>query len=403
MTKPKVIFRRHFSNALTVPLLLNVVERSCLAREIDIQVRSREEAVGRGDLLIYSLMTPFLHEMADEIGRMKSLGARIVIGGPHVDFENHELLLRLGATSVCASPAESGLIPVLESFLSGKLQEHPFWEAVPDSTVDISSFLPLSLRLPTLPPLELMRGCGYACPFCATSGHRKSLRDWGSIEHYLQELQKRKARRVNFLVPSALEYIAQGRDVESTLQRLFETCRGRGLELIEYGIFPSEIRPETVTDSRIDVLKRFVANKSLTMGLQTGYRVRAAEIGRNCEPQLLESAIDTMRSRGFGVNLDLIVGFPGEDAREFEESLDAATAFTLRSGVRLQVHRFFPLGRSPWQWRKPADLDRDKRERLDQLEGRGTITAGWRINDDQWRKYWDWLESRHPDWASRYS
>ncbi len=402
MKKKRVIFRVHASNALTIPLLVGIVENSLLMKEVDLVVSGIPVVAAPGDLIIYSIMTPFLPKLAAEIARMKELGALVVIGGPHVDHENFELLLRMGATSVSAAKAETDLIPIIETALDGRLPDHPFWPERPISMLDFSAFIPICTRLPTVPPLELMRGCGYSCLFCATSGRKRMIRTWSSIELYLKQLQERGGRRVNFIVPSALDFSMSGLSVEESLLMLFEECRKKEFRHIEFGIFPSEIRPETVTLQKLELLKRYVVNRKLTIGIQSGSQNRLRQLRRFVDQQQLENAIETVRSAGFGLNLDLIVGFPDESMEEFSQSLDMALSLRKSGKTRLQVHRFFPLGNSPWQWLKPSEIDKEKHQRLSLLEGAGEISSGWQINDKQWHSYRDWLIRDYPDWAEKY-
>jgi len=400
--KKKLFFRRNYFNTLTIPYLLNIVENSHLFNEFELVITDEPDSAMSGDLLIYSTMTPFLPELADEMARLSQKGVQIVVGGPHVDFENHELLLEMGAISTSAAPAEKGLIPLLEAYLDGCLCEYPFWPDESISSHELSCCLPLTKLLPTVPPLELMRGCGYSCAFCATSGQLRKIRTWPSIKVYLNCLQERGGRRVNFIVPSALEFKLEGCSVEESLQVLFEECVKNQFKFIEYGIFPSEIRPETVTREKVKILKNYVVNRNLTIGLQSGYKPRLQQGKRDIDDQLIKHAVDTILSAGFGLNLDLIVGFPQEDFEEFSHSIEKAMLFRKYGNIRLQIHRFFPLGNSPWQWAKPSEIDAEKHNVLNRLECNGILSGGWRLNDNQWRKYWDWLEKDHPCWAVKY-
>lgn len=402
MAKKKILFRRHYSNALTIPLLLNILEKSVWRNELDLMVSDEISSLSRNDLVIFSLMTPFLHEMASEIRFLADRGVQVVVGGPHVAADNYPLLLRMGAVSASAAPAETGLPAIVAAAISGNLPEHPFWQAESLAAEDWAAFLPYSAQLPTLPPLELMRGCGYCCSFCATAGRNKMIRDLPDILAYLDIVQQQNAHRVNFIVPSALDFFLEGYSVTDSLQILFEQCARRSVSLIEYGIFPSEIRPETVTPDKVAVLKRYVANTRLTLGVQSGAKIRLKSINRSIDDPVLMTAVETIRAGGFGLNIDMIVGFPGENYEEFRESVDFALFLRKSFQVKLQFHRFFPLGNSRWQWKRPAEIDDKKKKVLEKLEGGGVISAAWRHNDAQWQSHWQWLRREYPDWADRY-
>lgn len=399
----KLIIRRYPFNMLTVPLLLNILERSPLSRELELAVWDKAGEVNAGDIVIFSVMTPYIPVVASEIKRFREGGARVLVGGPHADNENHELLLAMGASAVSAAPAETGLIPLIESCLDDRIDDHPFWEYQGATGKQLSEYLPVTSLLTTMPPVELMRGCGYSCTYCATAGHRRVLRERPSIFEYLDVLHDRHARRVNFIVPSALEFYMAPEGTADSLVFLFEACLERSITMIEYGIFPSEIRPETLDEQLVSILKKYVINRSLTLGLQSGSECRLQRVNRRGNIQHVQAAIELVHASGMGVNIDLIVGFPGEDVDEMKESLDLAISMKKRGAVKIQVHRYFPLGGSADQWAMPSELNLEKVNILQELEKRGLIKGGWRQNDLQWRQYWSWLKENHPTWLDRYT
>jgi radical SAM superfamily enzyme YgiQ (UPF0313 family) len=400
--KKRIIFRRYPFNTLTIPLLLNIFENSALTAWAEAEVWDAPSTLVPGDIFVFSLMTPFLPVVADEIAAIGKGGGVVIVGGPHLAQDNHELLLEMGAAATSAAPAEASLIPMLQACMDGSIRQTPFWPHQPLTVEDFSAHLPVSSKVATLPPLELMRGCGYACAYCATSGHRRVMRTWPSVVKYLDLLHQRKAVRVNFIVPSALDLVLGDFSPGESLAALFAACSERSIPTIEYGIFPSEIRPETVDDGMVALIRDHVCNRSLTLGLQSGSATRLSEIGRKCDLGRFKGAVDIIIAAGLGVNMDLIVGFPDEDVKEMSHSLQEALELKKRGRIKVQVHRFFPLGNSAWQWRRPSVIDAEKRALLDRLERAGQIRAGWRLNDLQWQQYWNWLCHDHPSWAKRY-
>lgn len=97
-----------------------------------------------------------------------------------------------------------------------------------------------------------------------------------------------------------------------------------------YGGFGKELtveagRPDTITREKLQILRDFGA-KRISVNPQSMNEITLARIGRNHAPKDIESAFALVRELGFAsVNMDVIAGLPGEDARDFERTLEAVT------------------------------------------------------------------------------
>jgi B12-binding domain/radical SAM domain protein len=417
--KRRVIFRVFPGNRLTMPLLLNIWEKNGLDRCFDIQLAdaapgrlsSRQaKVVGSGDVFIYSFMTPHLPWVAEEIGRLRAgAGAAplLAAGGPHVSGEP-ELAMACGFNVLFRGPGEKTFLQFGRDLLTGKivagetiLYDGRGMAGDDEADHDAASwedYIPVSSYFQTVPALEITRGCFWNCRYCQTGGEIPLYRDFGSIRAYLAELRRRRMPRVGFIAPSALEYGVKDRARPGLdkIETLLEICRTAGFRFIEYGIFPSELRPDTVSGDGVRLLERYVSNRRLTFGAQSASDGRLTAIGRGHRVDDITAAVETANEAGFAANLDFIVALPGETAGDRRDLLALIKKLRQKYRVHFQLHHFFPLAGSPFARRLPSYLSAAERQTFSDLKKNGLASDWWLDGEKSVRGYFRWLEKKFP-------
>lgn len=425
LKKRRVIFRVFPGNRLTMPLLLNIWEKNGLDRCFEIQLAdaapgrlslSQTGIVGADDVFIYSFMTPHLPWVAEEIGRLRS-GAGVVpllaAGGSHVSGES-ELALRCGFNVLFRGPGEKTFLQFGRDLLAGKIvagetliyddRAMPCDDKADHAAASWEGYIPVSAYFKTVPPLEITRGCFWNCRYCQTGGEKPRYRGHDSISAYLTELRRRRMPRVGFISPSALEYGAKDRARPNLdkIEVLLELCRTTGFSFIEYGIFPSEVRPNTVSGDGLSLLRRYVSNRRLTFGAQTASDARLAVIGRGHLLDDIVTAVETANGAGFTANLDFIIALPGETAGDRCDLLDLIKTLRQKYRVYFQLHHFFPLAGSPFARRFPSFLSAAERQTFSDLKKNGLASDWWLAGEKSVQDYFRWLEKKFPAVFNEY-
>jgi B12-binding domain/radical SAM domain protein len=406
MKKRRVFCRILPCSRLAFPLLLNAWEKDGLDSEFDIMVLEPAadlKKIGGGDVVLYSLMTPDIPLVQAEIHRLKKAGARVVGGGPHITGDQ-ELSAKIGFDVLFAGAAEHTFATFGHDLLAGRV-EPIYRDNGETGQDDFNACLPISRHIPTRPPLEITRGCSWKCAYCETNRFPVQYRDPDSIRAYLEIQAREKCTRVNFISPSALEYGAlKAGDIHlDRIEEILALARDFGFRFIEYGIFPSEIRPDTLSAPALEMLKRYVANKSITIGAQSGADGRLKELGRGHTSADIEQAVDLANGSGFLVNLDFIIGYPDETAEEREITYRFILRMKKAYRIKAHLHYFFPLAGSRYAFRFPAFLSPGERETWLALMKNGTAFGGWESNEKQVIGYFQWLERKFPTYYARYS
>src|SRR5438067_4727359 len=124
--------------------------------------------------------------------------------------------------------------------------------------------------------LEITRGCIYACSFCQTPFMFKARFRHRSVpnirEHVARMRTDGTVRYARFLTPTCLSYGSADESVDlAAVEELLAAVREELPEgRIYFGTFPSECRPEHVTPRSLRLLSRYVDNRQLVIGGQSG-------------------------------------------------------------------------------------------------------------------------------------
>lgn len=402
--KRRLIFRRTPTNQLSLPILLNVLETHEMDGELEIVVTGDLPVLAGGDVVAYSFMTPHIPAVQQEIRRINRPDILIVGGGPHISGDR-ELAFKIGIDILFPGSGETAFLQFARDLADRDIKkERKIYNSSQEDRNSLDSYFPVSRYMKTLPPLEIMRGCLWRCAYCQTHCNKMEYRDLDSIHRYLKILKETRSKRVNFIAPSALEYgagRAGGGDVEK-IETLLRMAAASGFDFIEYGIFPSEIRPDTVSDRAVGAIKKYVTHKRLTIGAQSGSDERLKQLKRGHSTGDIEQAVEIVNSHGFLANLDFIFGYPDETPEERAHTLDFIRRLHRQYRIRVQSHHFFPLSGSEYAFRLPSPITPGERERLFNLKTSGIGTDQWRENERQVKNFFSWLKRFDAGYFKRY-
>ncbi len=338
-----------------------------------------------------SVLTLQFENMRQLVRELRSAhGERLTIlaGGPHVTANVHDML-DAGIDIVFRGEAEESFPDVLRRLAAGRDFHVVDGIAFPGRNgvilnpragpVDIETFPSFAPKRGMFGPIEITRGCPFACSFCQTShifGVRPRHRSIAAIVRQAVSLRSKGRKVVRVLSPNAFSYGSpDGRRLNlaalaELLAALRESVTSYGR--IIFGYFPSEVRPEHVTQETLELLRRFADNDEIVIGAQSG-SPRMLEICRRSHTVAdVLTAVWLARRYGYKVIVDFIVGLPGEDVEDAR-----ATATILKEiagmGARIHVHMFAPLPQTAFSADRPGQIFPDILHALDELRQRRAI------------------------------
>lgn len=206
--------------------------------------------------------------------------------------------------------------------------------------------------------------CPTVCTYCSFSSG--ALADWADrVEDYLAALTKELIYIAEKSVKKRLNTIYIGGGTPTTLtasqlERLLECIDTHFSReyLLEYTVEAG--RPDSITRDRLEVLRKHGITR-LSVNPQSMQQKTLDTIGRKHRVEEVPEAFCLARRMGFdNINMDLIAGLPGEDAKDMEDTLRQIRELSPDS---LTVHSLAIKRAAKMEW---ADLktDADKISRI---------------------------------------
>jgi B12-binding domain/radical SAM domain protein len=349
-------------------------------------------------VVLWSFYSPDFAESANELARVRAAtgdAALHIAGGVHATAEPLATLkagfdfvaLGEGEHTICeivATLSETDDVDRLKgraglAYLeSGRLTSHGPGERHP-----LDAYPAFNARYKKWNALEITRGCVYACSFCQTPYMFKARFRHRSIENVranIDQMALSGSRFVRFLTPTSLSYGSEGTEPNlEAVDGLLRTVReGAGAEAkIFFGTFPSEIRPEHVTRESLAVLKRWVDNRTLVIGGQSGSDRILEETRRGHGVDDVIRAVELAVEAGFEPDVDFLLGLPGETEADRVLSMKLADRL-VTMGARIHSHAFMPLPGTPLRDATPVPIEPSTMLAMQRLESKGKAYGQWR-------------------------
>jgi B12-binding domain/radical SAM domain protein len=408
MGRLALVFYYHRLNRYSFNALAGALDEDPQLSELPVHLpKTAEEVFSKTSELLrdglpvvvgLSILTPQFEEMLGIVRRLGSeFGRRVTIiaGGPHATAEPGALL-ESGVDVVFRGEAEISFPSFLKHFLSGQnVRDVPGIASKRDGTVvnhprgrpvDIDTFRSFSPRRFMLGPIEITRGCPFACNFCQTSRifgvqvRHRSIDNIVRQAETLMSLRSRNGKVVRLLSPNAFSYGSpDGREINlSAMQKLLsalrETMTSEGK--IIFGYFPSEVRPEHVTEDTLGLLREFADNDEVVIGAQSGSERVLETCNRGHSVDAVIRAVSLARRFGYKVIVDLILGLPGEKPSDVSDTV-AVIETLLRLGARVHPHAFVPLPQTPFWTEHPGTIPPEIIRALDNMSQQKAIYGDW--------------------------
>ena len=261
--------------------------------------------------------------------------------------------------------------------------------------IEIDDFAPFSERFRKFGPIEITRGCPFACKYCQTSfllGTKPRHRSVESILEHVAMMKKNNLYDFRVITPNAFSYASpDGRqlnllELERLLFSVKNTLGEKGR--IFFGSFPSEVRPEHVTEETLSIAKQYIKNDNLIIGAQTGSRNLLKDIHRQHSLEDVYIAVDLARKYDFKVNIDFIFGLPNETENDVKDTLEMIknlhNLYNTKgqaNKVKIHGHTFMPLPQTPFKNEKGGQLSLSLKKELQRLQSSQILYGEWEKQD----------------------
>lgn len=351
----------------------------------------------RKTIIAISFCTPQLLQIKDLMDRVKqkSAGETVFLaGGPHPAGAPLETL-NLGFDFVINGEGEETLAELLPQInhdetkpdikgLSYLDKDGEYVFTGRRETVNINAFYPISRYFSKYGPIEITRGCPYACRYCQVSQLFGTTPRHRSIENILdciKIMRRQDSAYLRFISPNAFSYGSEdGKRINNEkLENLLSDIRrlvGKNGKIF-FGSFPSEVRPEHVNVHTVGMVKKYADNDNLIIGAQSGSQRMLDCAGREYDVAAIYNAVDVTRQAGLKANVDFIFGLPGETDEDIASTLNVIKDLS-RSGAKIHAHTFMPLPRTVFENETAGKISPGLKKELNRLCANGIIYGQWR-------------------------
>ncbi|MDA8130577.1 MAG: TIGR04013 family B12-binding domain/radical SAM domain-containing protein [Elusimicrobia bacterium] len=320
---------------------------------------------------------------AEIVGKLRreAPDAIFIAGGPHTSALPEDAL-SIGFDYAVAGEGENVLPPLLAAIGAGN---RPAGRVIKGTRADLSAFPALSPGYGLFGPIEITRGCPYACTYCQTSflfGARPRHRPLEQILAMMSLMFSRGLHDIRFITPDAFAYgSSDGRRLDlpaltEFMRRAGELADRRGGRIF-VGSFPSEVRPDHVTPETLGLVKKYAANRRLIIGAQTASPRALGAVRRGHGPEEIYSAARLCKEFHITPYLDFIFGLPGETAEDEDASMEMISRLSAL-GAMIHTHAFMPLPGTPLAGATGARISPRIRRFLQGMESRGKAFGKWR-------------------------
>lgn len=352
-------------------------------------------AAGRRVLVGWSFYSPDFALLRDELRQVRALvddpRARHVAGGVHASASPEETL-RAGFDLVAVGEGEQLVQDLVVALQDGapledvggvaSLQGDALRKNGRADRIELDDYPPFGPEHGRFGPIEITRGCVYACRFCQTpyfAGANFRHRSVANVREWARYLVGRGFRDYRFLTPTSMSYGT--RTAEPDLDAIEALLGGVREDIgpdrkLWFGTFPSEVRPEHVSHDGLRLLKKYASNRTLIVGGQSGSDRVLQHSARGHDAATVERAVALCLEHGFVPHVDFLFGMPEEGPEDVEATLQQMDRL-VAAGAKVHGHTFMPLPGTPFRRAAPGALTPEVRLRLKNLASKGSLYGQW--------------------------
>ncbi|MEE9379136.1 MAG: TIGR04013 family B12-binding domain/radical SAM domain-containing protein [Candidatus Lokiarchaeia archaeon] len=251
--------------------------------------------------------------------------------------------------------------------------------------INLDEYPPFPLKNTRYGAIEITRGCPYVCYFCQTPyilGTSPRHRSIKTICRYVQELKDhfRDHTDIRFITPNAFSYgSVDGKNLNlKKLEDLLINIRkiiGKNGRIF-LGTFPSEVRPEHVSNDTLTLVLKYADNDNITIGAQSGSQRILDLCHRGHTIEDIYKAVDLTLKNDLKINVDFIFGLPGEREEDIKLTMGMMKELSTK-GARIHAHSFIPLPQTPFSNAQVTRIEEVYKKEIKSLISKGSAFGDW--------------------------
>jgi B12-binding domain/radical SAM domain protein len=317
----------------------------------------------------------------------------VIAGGPHPTGDP-EGTLKMGFDLVVRGEGEETLIKLLKKIKInipfndtkgiGYLgKENNLILTKKRQRIDLDKYPPLPIKNVKYGAIEITRGCPYVCYFCQTPYILGSVPRHRSIKSICDAVRIMKGYEktdIRFISPNAFSYGSHDGKLlnlpvlENLLINIKKIIGTDGR--IYFGTFPSEVRPEHVTEETLRLVSTYAANDNIVIGAQSGSQRILNSCNRGHSVEDIYEAVALTIKKGLLANVDFIFNLPNETEDDINLTIDVLNELS-KMGAKIHTHTFMPLPLTVFANEDVKEISENTRRIISKLSSKGLAYGDW--------------------------
>lgn len=331
--------------------------------------------IDKNSYIISSFMDFNLEEEVVEITKIKKdIKIKAICGGPAVNEKNIKKLDTFDF--IFMGEGEE----IIRNFISKKTNDRIIKN---ENEIDINYYGSISEKHKRFGSIEITRGCLYNCFYCQTPrlfGNKIRHKKLEKIIEEIEILLSNNFRDIRFITPNIAGYGSYDKkpDLKKFAQFVYtvnKLVKGRGRVFL--GSFPSEIRPEYISEDLCEILKNNTSSTRITIGAQSLSDNILKKINRHHTADDVIKAVEILYRYGFKSDIDFIFGFPFETKEDLKITKQGIELLTKKYSCIIHLHYFMPLSNTPFENIKPKEITKETRKYLSGLTAKKLAYGQW--------------------------
>jgi len=317
-----------------------------------------------------------------------------IAGGPHPTGDP-EGTLKMGFDLVVRCEGEETLIEILNHVKNNKnfndvkgiaylTKDNNLILTKKRKWIDLDKYPPLPSKHVKYGAIEITRGCPYVCYFCQTPyilGTVPRHRSIKSICDAIRIMKEYNKTDIRFISPNAFSYGSHdGKTLnlpilEQLLINIKEIIEPKGR--IYFGTFPSEVRPEHVTEKTLGLVLKYAANDNIVIGAQSGSQRILNSCNRGHSVEDVYNAVKLTIRVGLIANVDFIFNLPNETDEDINLTINFMKELS-DMGAKIHTHTFMPLPLTVFANETVKEINEKTRKIISELSSKGLAYGDWK-------------------------
>ncbi len=242
--------------------------------------------------------------------------AHMVVTGCYVSLEAKKVEAILGVDLVVANPDKEQLICIVNEYFQLDKQILPTMPSFATEPGESALFV----RNRDRAFIKIQDGCRYRCSYCIVTVARGEERS-RSVEDIINEINTYVQQGIVEVVLTGVHVGGYGSDLNLSLMQLVQSILvNTDIKRLRF----ASVEPWDLPEQFFELFSNPRLMPHMHLPLQSGSDRILKRMARRCDQKSFTALIRRARevTVNFNVTTDIIVGFPGESDKDWEESLD---------------------------------------------------------------------------------